>query len=481
MRPRRLARRQEREEAEAEAAQAQPEHGAPPTAATLEAPLPRPTAPEASLPPPPPVPLALPSPQQQPPLGLPPAPPKMEAPKPSVPAPSPMPPPPPQVKLKPSPYLDFLRAGNLPDTWADRRVLVVFSGAKWAATGGGQRPVQLARCWRDMGYEVLFIANKGQGLAVHEGVICGNYADHFPGWLQQLAQWRGDIFCGFPGYYIYTLRKLRHWRMVVDICDDWEEFLKIGALTPDCWSKALVRDAFADAFAVTHSAMALEGFCRRYGARRTVFVPNGSPAEPVALRRLPADMRLGKGLNVAHCGVMWGRWIDNAATQQLAQELEQRIPGSMVHVIGGFSNNPADPVPKPDEANIIHYGERPYAEALQYLAACDVGIIPFRNKVLSKSVWPNKWGDYIAARLPVVATDILEPIKGLPYTYLVAPDKMAEAVVLAAAQGRIPEAEARALTARHCWAARAAQIDDLWREAAAVPPRKVWRREGVHE
>jgi len=398
------------------------------------------------------------------------------------PAPPPKPKPKPEpLAEEPSPYLELMRSGRLPDWWEGKRLLVIFSGARWAATGGGQRPIQLARRWRDMGYEVLLISNRGQPLAVHEGVVCGNHYDHLPQWLPQLSRWQGNIFCGYPGFYQYAHETMRHWRMVTDICDDWEEFRKIGAIEEDCWQESQVRQTFRDSFAITHSAQSLEGFCRRYGARRTLFVPNGSPEEPVVLQRVPAGMQLGPGINVAHCGSMWGRWIDKGASERLARELDERVPGSILHVIGGFSNNPNEPAPPAPAENIIHYGELPYDEALQYLAACDVGIAPFKNKALSKAVWPNKWGDYIAARLPVVATDLLEPIKGLPYTYLAPPDKLADAVIVAAAQGRIPWEEAKRLTALHSWRARAQQVHELWLEAAAVKPQKLWRREAPHE
>ena len=125
-------------------------------------------------------------------------------------------------------HIAMIARGILPEWWAENPPLLVLSGARWLSTGGGQRPVQLARCWRAMGREVLYVSHRNLPVTVNEGVICASI-DHLEEWLPQLSQWRGECFCGFASYYWHTHDQLRHWTTVLDICDDWEEFLRIGA------------------------------------------------------------------------------------------------------------------------------------------------------------------------------------------------------------------------------------------------------------
>jgi glycosyltransferase involved in cell wall biosynthesis len=349
---------------------------------------------------------------------------------------------------------------------------VVFSGARWVATGGGQRPVQLARQWAATGRQVLFISNRGQQFGVHEGVICGNFVDHLPLWLPQLAQWQsGTMFCGMPAYHSHLGGRMNHWRMVLDICDDWEEFVRIGALEPDNWEPEAVSNAFAHADLVTHSAACLESFCKRYGARRTLLVPNGGPEAPVPQQRTDELVR-GAGLNVVFCGALWGRWVDWPSLQQMARELAETDPGAVVHVIGGF-DNAGNPPERPLEPNMRCYGERIWPYALQMMANCDVAVIPFRNHQLCKAVDPNKWYDYIAAGLPVVATDVMDELRGRPYTLVCKPEELAQAVRLAGQQGRIPEAEVQRIVGETSWRVRA---EAVMRGLAAVPNTRLARR-----
>lgn len=373
-------------------------------------------------------------------------------------------------------HIAMIARGILPEWWAENPPLLVLSGARWLSTGGGQRPVQLARCWRAMGREVLYVSHRNLPVTVNEGVICASI-DHLEEWLPQLSQWRGECFCGFASYYWHTHDQLRHWTTVLDICDDWEEFLRIGAVTTEHWSPEVVAGAFRDARLLTYTAASLDGFCRRYGRAPTMLVPNGGPATPTPRTR-PPGMPLGQGLNVVFCGALWGRWIDWQAVLQMARDLAAKDPEALVHVIGGFDNS-GSPPPRPTEPNMRHYGERPYQEAMRMIAACDVGLIPFQGAELCRAVDANKWYDYIAAGIPTVATDVMEDLRGRPYTYLCEPRDLARTVLLAHRQGRIPAAEVARLTAAGSWEVRARQVLDAFAELHKRPARKivVWERE----
>jgi glycosyltransferase involved in cell wall biosynthesis len=58
------------------------------------------------------------------------------------------------------------------------------------------------------------------------------------------------------------------------------------------------------------------------------------------------------------------------------------------------------------EPNIHLLGPRPYAELPDTLRAADAGLIPYARNTLTKSIFPMKVYEYLAAGLPVVATPL---------------------------------------------------------------------------
>lgn len=56
--------------------------------------------------------------------------------------------------------------------------------------------------------------------------------------------------------------------------------------------------------------------------------------------------------------------------------------------------------------NVHYLGPRPYAEMPCYLQSFDVGLIPARLNQYTKSMFPMKFFEYLAAGIPVVATNI---------------------------------------------------------------------------
>jgi glycosyltransferase involved in cell wall biosynthesis len=117
--------------------------------------------------------------------------------------------------------------------------------------------------------------------------------------------------------------------------------------------------------------------------------------------------------------------------------------------------------------NIHFLGLRPYAELPKVLRGADAGLIPYAINPLTKSVFPMKVYEYLAAGLPVVSTP-LPALRDVPEV-TVAPDAIAAAAALeelgaardpAAMQRR--SAEARA----HSWDAR---LEEIARAVEAIP------------
>jgi hypothetical protein len=86
--------------------------------------------------------------------------------------------------------------------------------------------------------------------------------------------------------------------------------------------------------------------------------------------------------------------------------------------------------------NVLWLGPKPYAELPRFVAVFDVGLIPYVSNAYTRSCFPLKLYEYLAAGKPVVAS-------GLPELEGMEPD-----VVLASGPGAFVQAIEQALTQR---------------------------------
>ncbi|HEX8967344.1 MAG TPA: glycosyltransferase, partial [Chloroflexota bacterium] len=114
-------------------------------------------------------------------------------------------------------------------------------------------------------------------------------------------------------------------------------------------------------------------------------------------------------------------------------------------------------------ANVHLVGPRAYASLPGYLAGMDVGLIPFERSTLTYHADPIKAYEYLAAGLPVVATD-LPALRRLSHVVRLAgtPAEFLEQLDAAITEGRdARHAERQAEAARHSWTARFETIERL--------------------
>jgi glycosyltransferase involved in cell wall biosynthesis len=123
------------------------------------------------------------------------------------------------------------------------------------------------------------------------------------------------------------------------------------------------------------------------------------------------------------------------------------------------------------QANVCFVGQVSVERVPEFMAACDVGLLPYQRNVWTQNIQPLKLYEYLACGLPVVSTDIpaVQDEAGVVH---IASD--AEAFV--AAVGRAFEAgeaalrgERQARASRNTWRQRVERISEL---IAATPPRR---------
>jgi glycosyltransferase involved in cell wall biosynthesis len=98
----------------------------------------------------------------------------------------------------------------------------------------------------------------------------------------------------------------------------------------------------------------------------------------------------------------------------------------------------------------------------------DVGLIPFKHNDVTFHADPIKAYEYLAAGLPVVATD-LPALRRLSNVVRLAntPDAFTRGIEAALAEGPARRAERQAEAARHSWTARFERFERLLADSVA--------------
>jgi glycosyltransferase involved in cell wall biosynthesis len=115
--------------------------------------------------------------------------------------------------------------------------------------------------------------------------------------------------------------------------------------------------------------------------------------------------------------------------------------------------------------NVTLLGSRPYKNLPAYLAAMDVGLIPFKQDRVTYHADPIKAYEYLAAGLPVVASE-MPALRRLAHVVRLAnsPESFQAQIAAAIDEGRALHSAARqAEAARHSWTSRFETIDALLR------------------
>lgn len=114
--------------------------------------------------------------------------------------------------------------------------------------------------------------------------------------------------------------------------------------------------------------------------------------------------------------------------------------------------------------NVHWLGPKPYEELPRYIAAFDIGLIPYESNDYTRSCFPLKLYEYLAAGKPVVATGLPELAGMEPDVAVVAGDAASVIVAVEEARGRLGDDDRRrrmALAAGNTWERRAGRLLEL--------------------
>jgi len=249
--------------------------------------------------------------------------------------------------------------------------------------------------------------------------------------------------------------RLREGTVIYHCVDEYSAFAGVASER----LRVLERDLLSRAHLVFASS---EQLCRerRLQNPRTFFVSHGVDVDHfgkalVPATPIPPDI---EGLSrpiVGFFGLI-AEWVDLALIRGIA---EKRPDWSIVLI--GRSTAPTDLLQGLRNVHLL--GGKPYASLPGYCRGFDVGIIPFRVDDLTVRANPLKLREYLAAGLPVVATDLPE-IRKYQDIVKIASDASAFVDEIEAALGERGEPHARrrveAMRAES-WEARVEQLSQI--------------------
>ena len=264
---------------------------------------------------------------------------------------------------------------------------------------------------------------------------------------------RPAVIAGLP-HAVDALPMLRRGCLLYHCADDYASVRGFPRSLP-----ALEAELCTRAELVITTSETLCGERQRYNPR-THWVPNGAdvahfsrPAEPAAeLRTLPRPV-------VGFVGGL-SQWVD----LELVASLARARPAWSFALIGpsGISTTAVSGLP-----NVRLLGARAYDTLPSYLAAMDVALIPFRAEPVTYHADPIKAYEYLAAGVPVVATD-LPALRRLQHVVRLAasPDGFLSELDAAVAEGRdARRAERQAEASKHSWQSRFDTVRGLIEDA----------------
>lgn len=267
---------------------------------------------------------------------------------------------------------------------------------------------------------------------------------------------------------VALLLRLRGARIVYDVHEDHLAALEDGPYS-ESWKRLGLRlfEAVArracDGFVAATPAIA-----RRLPAGRTVEALNYALREEFAAQ---APVASANGANVVYVGIITA----GRSLREMVEAAERlRDPEARLVLIGGFAPPELEQEARslPGWSRVEYLGPRGRQEVAERLAGARAGLVLFHPQPNHTEAVPNKLFEYLAAGLPVVASDfsywrsLLEPIDCALWVDPTDPERIAAAVdELLADEERAREMGRRGATAvreRLNWEHEAPKLVELY-------------------
>lgn len=168
---------------------------------------------------------------------------------------------------------------------------------------------------------------------------------------------------------------------------------------------------------------------------------------------LPAELLAIPSPRLAYVGALSDFKVDFPLLEQVARA----HPKWQVVLIGEEREGQADPLlaSLAQLPNVHRLGHRPYQRLPDYLRGMDVGLLPTRINDYTRSMFPMKYFEYLAAGIPVVSTP-LDFTRRHTHGLAIGADAdgFAEAIATQLQRGRLTDEEVGAYVGENTWSHR---------------------------
>jgi len=162
-----------------------------------------------------------------------------------------------------------------------------------------------------------------------------------------------------------------------------------------------------------------------------------------------------------------GNFLMSKVDFDLLEHVARALPQSTLLLIGPATTETAPALERIAQLPNVHWlGQKPYAELPRYVAAFDVGLIPYVSNAYTLSCFPLKLYEYLAAGKPVVASGLPE-LAGMEPDVVLVDGSTAFVHAIQEAVARDGDAAQRRrsqLASGNSWEARAGRLLELVHE-----------------
>jgi teichuronic acid biosynthesis glycosyltransferase TuaH len=172
----------------------------------------------------------------------------------------------------------------------------------------------------------------------------------------------------------------------------------------------------------------------------------------------PEELTLAEGKKV----IGYTGNIESRIDYQLLKKVIEYHHDKIIAMVGPVTTPEHKSIGLSEYANVVMTGAKKIEELPAYLQYFDCALIPFKKNTLTRSIYPLKINEYLAAGRPVVATDFSEDIQGFSDVIYIGrnPAEFVQLIDLAIHENDANRIKARTAVANtNTWTAR---VEKFW-------------------